>query len=96
MFDPARAKGLTMAAGFEFGEESFLVTIGGGEVKVERADAAGGDCIFAGSAPAVAAAVYGGVPIEALEAEAALQVRGDRAEAKRFTTLFPLPAKVDG
>jgi hypothetical protein len=43
----------------------------------------------------VAAAVYGGVPIEALEAEGALKVEGDRELARRFTTLFPLPPKVE-
>jgi hypothetical protein len=41
----------------------------------------------------VAAAVYGGVSLEALEAEGALSIDGDRALAERFITLFPLPPK---
>ena len=34
-----------------------------------------------------------GVPFEALEAQGALRVEGDRPLARRFTTLFPLPPK---
>ena len=41
----------------------------------------------------VAAAVYGGQPIDALEAAGVLRVEGDRVLAERFTTLFPLPPK---
>jgi len=43
----------------------------------------------------IAAAVYGGVPFEELEAGGALSVEGARALARRFATLFPLPAKVE-
>jgi hypothetical protein len=49
--------------------------------------------VFAGTAPTVAAAIYGGVPLEVLEADGALRIEGDRALAERFTTLFPLPPK---
>ena len=62
---------------------------------VARGETAGADVVFTGSAPAVAAAVYGGVPLDALEAEGALTVEGDRALAERFATLFPLPPKVE-
>ena len=54
----------------------------------------GADLIFTGAPPAIAAAVYGGVPLDALEAEGALGIEGDRALAERFVTLFPLPPKV--
>jgi DNA-binding HxlR family transcriptional regulator len=94
MFDPARARGLTMRAGFELGEESFVVRISKRGVEAERGATEPGDLVFAGSAPTVAAAVYGGIPIASLEAQGALQLRGDRAAAERFVTLFPLPAKV--
>jgi hypothetical protein len=43
----------------------------------------------------VAAAIYGGQPLEALEAGGGLQLDGDRALANRFVTLFPLPPKAD-
>ena len=41
----------------------------------------------------IAAAIYGGQPLDALEAAGALRVEGDRALAERFVTLFPLPPK---
>ena len=64
-----------------------------GGITNERGEVTGAQAIFAGGATAVAAAVYGGVPLEALEAEGALNVEGDRRLAKKFTTLFPLPSK---
>ena len=48
-----------------------------------------------GAPRAVAAAVYGGVPLAALEADGALTIEGDRALAERFVTLFPLPPKAE-
>jgi DNA-binding HxlR family transcriptional regulator len=94
MFDPARIEGLEARVGLRFGREQYLVRIGDGDVQAERGSAAGADLILEGTPPAVAAAVYGGVPIEALEADGALKVEGDRALAARFVTLFPLPSKV--
>jgi hypothetical protein len=44
--------------------------------------------------PAIGATVYGGQPVAAMEAEAALTVACDRALLDRFVTLFPLPPKV--
>jgi DNA-binding HxlR family transcriptional regulator len=94
MFDPARAQGLTMRIGFELGEERFVVRIGEGGVEAERGEADDVDCVFVATAPVVAAAVYGGVPLPSLEAQSGLRLRGDRAAAQRFVTLFPLPPKV--
>jgi DNA-binding HxlR family transcriptional regulator len=95
MGDPGRMKGLRARIGFRIGVEAFLVTIADGRMQAERGDPAGADLVFTGPAPAIAGAVYGGVPIEALEAEGALGVEGDRALAARFVTLFPLPSKAE-
>jgi DNA-binding HxlR family transcriptional regulator len=94
MFDAARARGLDARVGFRIGEESFLVTIARGRIEAARGDHRGAGAVFTGPAPAVAAAVYGGVPLAALEAQGLLSVEGDRALAERFVTLFPLPPKV--
>jgi DNA-binding HxlR family transcriptional regulator len=96
MFDPERARDFSARAGFRLGEGTFLVRIADGAIEAGRGPIEGADFIFAGPPPAVAAAVYGGVPIEALEAEGALKLEGDRALAARFVTFFPLPAKVGG
>jgi DNA-binding HxlR family transcriptional regulator len=94
MFDPARAGDFEATVGFRLGRESFLVRIADGKVEAERGPVEGADLIFNGPPPAVAAAVYGGVAIEALEADGALTVQGDPALARRFVTVFPLPPKV--
>jgi DNA-binding HxlR family transcriptional regulator len=94
MFDPARMAGLEIKAGLRIGGESYAVHVAGGAVEAERGEVEGADFTFTGPAPAIAAAVYGDVPLDALEAEGALKVEGNRAVAEKFVTLFPLPAKV--
>jgi DNA-binding HxlR family transcriptional regulator len=94
MVDPARAKGLEMRLGLRIGEESYVVRVADGAVEADRGEIDGVDFTFTGSAPAIAGAVYGGVPLEILEAQGALKVEGDRTTAETFVTLFPLPPKV--
>jgi DNA-binding HxlR family transcriptional regulator len=93
MGDPARMAGMTARIGFRIGAETFRVEIADGRMTAERGPAGGADLVFTGPAPAIAGAVYGGAPLDALEAEGALKVEGDRALAAKFVTLFPLPEK---
>jgi DNA-binding HxlR family transcriptional regulator len=93
MIDPARAEGLEARVGFATGRETFTALIAGGSIEVQRGGIEAADLVFHGAPPTVAAAVYGGVPLEALEAEGMLRLEGDRALAARFVTLFPLPPK---
>lgn len=94
MQSPERIAGLTATIGFRIGERSFVARIADGRVHTERGDPDGADAIFTGAPEAIAGAVYGGVPFEALAAAGALKVEGDAALARRFATLFPLPPKV--
>ena len=94
MFDPRRAEGIEAQIGFEIGAETFRLRLSAAGVEVERGEVEGAELVFRGAAPAIAAAVYGGVPLEALESKCELSVRGDRALASRFVKLFPLPPKV--
>ena len=87
MFDPDRARGLEGRLGFVFADMSYVLEIGGGELKVARGDIAGCDVIVSGEPTVLAAVVYGGAPIESI------QVEGDVGLAKRFVDLFELPAK---
>jgi DNA-binding HxlR family transcriptional regulator len=96
MVDPGRIEGMEARVGLRLGREDYVVTVSGGAIEAARGDPASAGLIIAGPPPAVAAAVYGGVPLEALEAEGALSIEGDRALAARFVTLFPLPPKVGG
>ena len=94
MLDPARARGLTARIGFEFGEERFIGDLAHGRLAIARAaegEGAPADITFAGGPGALAAAVYGGEPLAALEAAGELRVLGERALAERFFGLFSLP-----
>ena len=94
MFDAGRAGGLSATVGFRIGSYAYRVTIGGGRLTVDRGDIGAAAAVFAGAAPVIAAVVYGGQSIEAMQAAGALTVEGDLALAARFVTLFPLPPKV--
>ncbi|MDQ4086936.1 MAG: winged helix-turn-helix transcriptional regulator [Pseudomonadota bacterium] len=93
MFDPERATGLDARIAFRIAPETYVARIGKGRIETQRGEAEDADLILTGPATAIAAAVYGGVPIDALQAEGALQLEGDRDLAARFVTLFPLPPK---
>jgi DNA-binding HxlR family transcriptional regulator len=93
MLDPSRAQGLKARVGFRIGAETFLVRIENDEVEVGRAEIDAADAIISGAAPIIAAAVYGGVPLDQLEAQGVLEIFGERAVAERFVTLFVLPPK---
>ena len=94
MLDPGRAEGLNARIGFRLGDEAFLGHLAGGRIEIASGALDGADVIFTGPAPALAGAIYGGQPLDALAAEGALGVEGDRALAERFVTLFPLPPKI--
>ncbi|HWT12085.1 MAG TPA: winged helix-turn-helix transcriptional regulator [Allosphingosinicella sp.] len=94
MFDAGRAEGLEALIGFRIGAETFVARIGGGRIETARGDPAGADLVLTGAATAIAGLVYGGASLELLEAQGDLEAAGDRALARRFAGLFPLPAKV--
>ena len=94
MFDVSRTKGTAAHIGFVLGDETFVARTGDGHIDIAHGDPAGADVVFAGPAPVIAAAIYGGRDLASLEAGGALSVTGDRRLAKRFVTWFPLPAKV--
>jgi DNA-binding HxlR family transcriptional regulator len=93
MLDSEPAKGLEARVGFRLGEETFLAQLADGRIEIGRSVLEGADLIFTGTPPVLAAAIYGGQPLEVLEEAGALQVEGDRALARRFTGLFPMPPK---
>ncbi|MGE0665476.1 MAG: winged helix-turn-helix transcriptional regulator [Sphingomonadales bacterium] len=96
MFDAARAEGFEARIGFRLNGEDYMVRIGKGKIEAAREPVESADVVFTGTPPAVAGAVYGGVPLAALEADGALALDGYRTIANRFVTLFPLPPKIDG
>ena len=93
MLDAERAKGVAGRIGFCLGEETFLAHLADGKIEIARGSIEGADLVLTGTPPVLAGAIYGGQPLEVLEQAGVLQVEGDRALAKTFTGLFPLPAK---
>jgi DNA-binding HxlR family transcriptional regulator/putative sterol carrier protein len=94
MVDRARAGKNRMTAGFRLGNESFLATIDDEGIAVRRAETAEADFVIEAKPTALAAVVYGGMPLAEAESAGMLKISGDRKLAERFTTLFPLPAKI--
>ncbi|MCJ8143973.1 winged helix-turn-helix transcriptional regulator [Ancylobacter sp. A5.8] len=93
MISPALAGALAVDAEFRTGKETFRVRLAGGELTTERGTVEHPDFVLTGEARMIAAAIYGGQPIAALEAAGVLKLEGDRALAERFIRLFPLPPK---
>ncbi|ACY17270.1 winged helix-turn-helix transcriptional regulator [Haliangium ochraceum] len=96
MFDGTRVPALRGSLGFRFGDEEFRAALGDGAFTIERGPAAGADAIVRGDQNALAAVVYGGVPLAQVEAEGGLELSGDRALLAAFVTAFPLPEKAPG
>ena len=88
MLDRDKARGIDARIGFRFGETGYVAELHDGTITVERAIPDGCDVVFTAAPTALAAVVYGGAPLDSIGVE------GDKALAKRFTTLFPLPPKV--
>ena len=95
MIDRARVGDLTCTTGFVFGDMTYVGQLDSTGIAIARGDAQGCDLVFTGTPHALAGAVYGGVPLAALEAEGLLNVQGDPALIARFLTLFPLPERVE-
>ena len=93
MFDAKAAADMKARIGFRIGHETFAVRIEGDKIDAARGDPEGADLILTGPAEAMAALVYGGVPLESLEADGMVRVEGDRGLADAFARLFALPPK---
>jgi DNA-binding HxlR family transcriptional regulator len=89
MIDLVRSEGVDKIVSFRFGEETFRARLAGGGIDIARGDGDGADLAIEGDPSHLAAAIYGGVPFDALP----LKLEGDLALARKLTTLFPLPEK---
>ncbi|HET9811225.1 MAG TPA: winged helix-turn-helix transcriptional regulator [Sphingomicrobium sp.] len=88
MFDSDLARGFSARAGFQLGAMPYVAEVRDGRIHVERGDTDDCDFVVTAAPEGLAGVLYGGAPIDAIEIE------GDLALARRFMTLFPLPAKV--
>jgi hypothetical protein len=83
-----------MRLGFALDEDRMVVTVSEGVIETQRGEVEDCDVVVRASPPAVvAAAVYGKVPLAALEGEGAMTIDGDRDAFIRFIDFFHLPEK---
>jgi DNA-binding HxlR family transcriptional regulator len=88
LFSAERANGLKARIGFRFGDIGYVATLVDGRLDVERTEPVDCAVTFSGTSNAIAGVIHGGAPFETI------QIDGDIALARRFVTLFPLPAKL--
>ncbi len=93
MMDHDRSLGMRAVIGLRLDGEDFTARLEDDGIHIERGTAQEYDLHFKSSPRMLAAAIYGGQPISALESANVLKVIGDRALAEKFMTLFPLPDK---
>ncbi|CAN7336791.1 MULTISPECIES: winged helix-turn-helix transcriptional regulator [Brucella] len=93
MISPERSQGMNAVIGLKLDDEDFTAHLHNGRLEVKRGKAEQYDIAFESSPRMMAAAIYGGQPLIALEEANLLTMNGDHALAEKFITLFPLPAK---
>jgi len=92
MFSPAAAAGLSATIELHIGQDRFQARIRRGQLELVRGSAGAADATIEGDSMALASVTYGGRKLaEALRA-GDISIEGDKATARRFFTLFPLPA----
>src|SRR3546814_6688823 len=96
MFDAERSQGMTARIGFRLGGEDFLATIENGIFQADRGEPDDADAVFTGSAATLAAAVYGGQPLDGLAKPGGHETKGVRALDERVLPLFLWPPKCEG
>lgn len=92
MLDREASRRITGRIGFAIGDDEFIAELAESELQIRRASVETAEALFrAGSADIIAAGIYAGVPWEELESAGSLSIKGDRALALRFASLFSLP-----
>src|SRR4051794_37428149 len=69
LFSAERADGLRARVGFRFGDISYVATVGGGRLDVERTQTTGCDATFTGTPTEIAAVIHGGAPFDMIKVE---------------------------
>jgi DNA-binding HxlR family transcriptional regulator len=98
MFNPAIAGDFEASVQINVGEDQYRARVARGKLTVVRGTAEEPEAIIAGTTEAVASVVYGGRKFQDATKSGDLNVEGDKALAKKFLSLFPLPepAKLPG
>ena len=92
LFRPDLADGLEAEVEIRLGEERVRVAIGGDEVEIERAELSSPDAVISTDGETLIDVLHGHRELDDAIAAGEMTLEGDEALARRFTTLFPLPA----
>lgn len=91
MFDSKTAGDFEASIELRVGEDSFHAEIANGEMQLNRGQANRPDAVIEASADALVAVAYGGRKFAEAVRAGEMRVEGEKAVAKQFFTLFPLP-----
>lgn len=92
LFDPERAGDMDATIQLRIEEQPFRVAIGGGEIVVERGEAAAPDATLTTDAATLLSLTHGPNSPQDVVAAGDARIDGDGDLVATFVTLFPLPA----
>jgi DNA-binding HxlR family transcriptional regulator/putative sterol carrier protein len=92
MFSGEAAQGMKGTIEIRIGDERFRARIAKGELDLTRGSAERPDAVLDTDAATLVAVAYGGRKFNDAVKAGELKVEGDKALARQFFTLFPLPA----
>jgi DNA-binding HxlR family transcriptional regulator len=92
LFDPARASDYAARIELRLGVELFGVAIADGRIETSRGPLPGADAAIETDPTTLIEVLHGHRPLAAALADGTMRFSGDARAARRFTTLFPLPA----
>jgi DNA-binding HxlR family transcriptional regulator len=93
MFDRHAAGGFSASVELRIGEDRFHADVNRGRMELVPGSVDQPDTIIEGEADAFAGVVYGGRKLADALRKGDLKIEGDKAAARRFLTLFPLPER---
>jgi DNA-binding HxlR family transcriptional regulator/putative sterol carrier protein len=92
MFDSKTAEGFHAIILLKIGDDRFHARIARGHMDLIRGNVEDADATVEGDSDVLTAVVYAGRKLTDAMRSGDLKIEGDKAVAKRFLTLFPLPA----
>ncbi|MFL5847912.1 MAG: winged helix-turn-helix transcriptional regulator [Solirubrobacteraceae bacterium] len=95
-FDPAAAKGLRTSYELRLGDDRFRIEVAEDKIGAARGNADQWDAIIDTDADTLAAVLWGGRRLADAQRAGELTIEGDRAAARRFFRLFPVPGPAAG
>ena len=95
-FDPSAAHGLRASYELRLGEDRFRIEVADDKIQAARGDADQADATIDTDADTLAAVLWGGQRLADAQRAGELTIEGDKAAAKRFVRLFPVPKPAAG